>query len=92
MSHGDTREIRLAVFKAAVAAADPTAMLEAAEAARNMSAAAAAIGTLVGYPIRIPKKDGDLNNHERFMLNQVITQRLVDLRPIAQAKGYAWYF
>jgi hypothetical protein len=92
MSHGGTRAVRLAAFRAAVAALDPTSMLQAAEAAGNMSAAAEAIGTLAGYVNRIPQKDGDLNNDERFMLNQVILQRLFDLRPIAKAKGFTWYF
>jgi hypothetical protein len=79
-------------FRAAVAAADPKALLDAAEAAGNRDDALVKIGALVGYSNRFPQQPGDLNFDERRALNQIILQKLFDLRPIAKAKNYAWYF
>ena len=88
----ETRENRLAAFKAALAGADPTALLVAAEAAGNINAACDVIAASVSYPNRYPMQPGDLDQDERRMLNQEICQRLIDLRPIAQAKGFAWIY
>lgn len=86
---------RIPQFKDWLNSTDGVTLLLIAEAAGSIDAAVAAIATYLGHSPTteaMQSGDGRLTLQERTAFNAAITQKLIDLRPLAKQNFYNWSY